>query len=204
MRTVPVFLILLLAATGLSATSLWLSPRNNERGMFGSQTATRVGDILTVVVNETASLTASQTSSTNRSSSLDHEIGQILYSAEALGWFTRNGEFPSTELSGSSSSNGGGSLTNTRTVSARFAVSVIDVLPNGHLILEGVRQISYGGETYFMVLNGIVRPLDIAADNTIDSSTMADARLRFVSEGSISEAQKKAWLIRMNDRYFPW
>ncbi|MGB8169835.1 MAG: flagellar basal body L-ring protein FlgH, partial [Chthoniobacteraceae bacterium] len=84
------------------------------------------------------------------------------------------------------------------------AVQIIDVLPNGNLVFEGIRQISFSKERQFASLRGVIRPYDIQQDNTVISSNVADARIDIVAEGVLTDAQKKGWLLRLNDKLSPF
>ena len=78
------------------------------------------------------------------------------------------------------------------------------MLPNGNLVFEGIREISFSKEQQFVSLRGIIRPYDIQPDNTVLSSNVADARIEIVSEGTLTDAQKKGWLLRLNDKINPF
>ena len=106
--------------------------------------------------------------------------------------------------SGKNSYTGGGDIKNTQTITTRAAVQVIDVLPNGNLVVEGLREISFSKERQFAALRGIVRGYDVQPDNTVLSSNVADARIEIVSEGTLTDAQKKGWLLRLNDKVNPF
>ncbi|NBV85351.1 MAG: flagellar basal body L-ring protein FlgH, partial [Verrucomicrobia bacterium] len=95
-------------------------------------------------------------------------------------------------------------LENKQVLTSEMAVQVIDVLPNGNLVIEGIRQVSFSKERQFMSLRGIIRPADVTADNKVSSAMVADARIDVVSEGSVSEAQKKGWLLRLDEKISPY
>jgi len=80
----------------------------------------------------------------------------------------------------------------------------MDVLPNGNLVIEGLREISFSQERQFASLHGIVRPYDIQPDNTVDSTNIAGAQVQIVSEGTLTDAQKKGWLLKLNDKTNPF
>ena len=84
------------------------------------------------------------------------------------------------------------------------AVLVTAVLPNGNLIIEGVRRVVSAGETQHVVLHGIVRTDDVSPSNTVLSSNIADARVEFISEGSLTDAQRKGWLARLYETLRPY
>jgi len=89
-------------------------------------------------------------------------------------------------------------------VSSRAAVLVTDVLPNGNLVIEGVRVVTFSGETQYVVLRGLVRRDDIAPDNSIQSTNIADARVEFYADGSITDAQKRGWLSKVYEKLRPF
>jgi len=70
-------------------------------------------------------------------------------------------------------------------------------------VLEGVRVVTFSGETQYFVLRGIVRVDDIARDNSVISTNIADARVEFYAEGSLTEAQKRGWLAKVYEKVRP-
>lgn len=181
--------------------SLWPA---GGRAMFADSRASRVGDILTVVVAEVATATSAQTKSSTRESSLEDAINQFIFSAATSGRLTSGGELPASSAKGKSSYTGGGQINNSQSLTARAAVLVTDVLPNGNLVIEGARQVSFSGETQYVVLHGIVRADDINVGNTVFSSNIADARVEFLSEGNLTDAQKRGWLSKLYEKLRPF
>ena len=200
--------------------SLWRDGLTDERGMFADKRAKRVGDIVTVIVQETASVSNSVRLKTDKeakssvigaaSSVLNQFLGNIpnhLLTKEVQKNLPAGVTLPSPPaqvVNGSNDYSGGGDIKNTQTIATRCAVQVIDTLPNGNLVLEGLRQVSFSKERQFASFRGIVRAYDIGPDNTVLSSNIADARIEIVSEGTLTESQKKGWLLRLNDRINPF
>ncbi len=196
MNRLPFCLLLLLPlAPAAHADSVW--PANNNRGMLADSRASRVGDIVTVVVQESVSSLNSQSSKANKSSNADNAITQFLFPTAVSLAGTHKGALPGTGFENSSSVASSGAISNKATLTSRAAVLVTDVLPNGNLVLEGVRQVAMGGERQYMVLRGIVRPEDISSTNTVSSTSIANATLEVVSEGSLTDTQKKGWLTKL-------
>jgi flagellar L-ring protein precursor FlgH len=83
-------------------------------------------------------------------------------------------------------------------------VRVIDVLPNRNLVIEGTRETAFSGEQQTAILRGTVRPEDIAANNTIFSYNVADATIKFVSKGTISDNQRKGWFTKIWEKLTPF
>lgn len=168
--------------------------------MFADRKAAGPGDVLTIVVAESAVAQSSQNKQSSRDTSLQDALQRFIFS----GLGTHRGETPSVALNGKSSHAGGGDVSNSQTLSARAAVLVTDVLPNGNLVIEGVRVVTFAGETQYVVLRGIVRPDDIARDNSVVSTNLADARVEFHAEGTLTEAQKRGWLAKFYEKLRPF
>ena len=186
----------------LSAKSIWVDGRSGS--LFSDPRASGIGDLITVLVDESTSLTSSQQTSREKSSNIANEVKQFLFSPIASKFGTKKGELPKTEISTSSGSEGGGLVTNRQTLRSRASVIVVDVLPNGNFIIEGVRAVSFSGQQYYGKLRGIVRPYDVSRTNTILSSSIADARIEYVSQGSLSNAEKEGWLSRTLNKINPF
>ncbi len=198
------FPFLLLAPALLSADSLWTAAGSREQGVAADFRAARVGDIITIVVAENAAASSSQNKSTDTDSSVDASVSQFLFPAAASAFGTHNGKLPGVKFGGKSSHSGGGQVSNTQSLTTRAAVLVTDVLPNGNLVIAGARKFTFSGETQHVVLHGLVRPADIGTGNTVLSSNIAEARLEFVSEGALSDAQKRGWLSNLYEKLRPF
>ncbi|MBM3852300.1 MAG: flagellar basal body L-ring protein FlgH [Verrucomicrobia bacterium] len=205
MKTASKFASSLLVVSGLAtlgafASSLWPSASaGSQASMFADRKAARRGDILTIVVAESAVASSSQSTSSSRDSSMEDAVSRFLYS----GFGKLRGQLPSSAMAGKAGYSGGGDISNSQTLSARAAVLVTDVLPNGNLVIEGVRMVRFSGETQYVVLHGLVRPDDIGRDNSVVSTNVADARVEFIAEGALSDAQKRGWLARVYEKLRP-
>lgn len=193
----------LAASLDARAGSLWTSGAG-ERSMFADRKAARAGDILTIVVSESAAATNTQSKKSTRASSLEDAVNRFLFSVAASKLGTRNGELPSTDIQGKANYSGGGEVINNQSLTSRAAVLVTDVMPNGNLVIEGVRVVTFSGETQYVVLHGLVRPEDISPANTIFSSNIADARVEFIAEGHLTDAQKRGWLTKLYEKLRPF
>jgi flagellar L-ring protein precursor FlgH len=181
------------------AGSLW-ADGTGDRSMYADRKAARSGDILTILVSESIAAQSSQSKKSNRDSSITDAVQSFLYPATGL----HKGALPSISLSGKAAYDGGGDVSNNQSLVSRAAVLVTDVLPNGNLVIEGVRVVTFSGETQYVVLHGLVRADDVASDNTVQSSNIAEARVEFVSEGSLTDAQKRGWLAKVYEKLRPF
>ncbi len=197
----PLLMAALLGAwPALRAESLWPSQGAPVRSIFADRKAAGRGDILTIIVAESAVAQSSQNKKTNRESSVEDALKNFIFA----GLGTHKGEAPSLSLKGKSTNSGGGDISNSQSISSRAAVHVTDVLPNGNLVIEGVRVVTFAGETQYVVLRGVVRPDDIARDNSVTSTNIAEARVEFHSEGSLTDAQKRGWLTKIYEKLRPF
>lgn len=165
----------------------------SARYLFEEPIARDVGDTVLIAIEE--NLTASNKSNTSASRSSSASISgsaSIPYFPNALEKFFSS----SLTGSGSNSSNGKGETSNTNTFRGALAVSVIEVLPNGYLVVGGEKRVNVNGEINNLRLTGVVNPREIKAGNTISSTRVADARIEQVGEGVIADANTMAWLAR--------
>ncbi len=190
------------ASASVHAQTLWRA--GVSRSQFADKRARNVGDIITVVIQESTSSTKQNNTKTSKSSGLDAAINSFLFSPGASGFLTKKGQLPAVNLAAKTSFDGGGQINNTEKITARFAVQVVDQLPNGGLVIEGVRQTKISGETTDAVLRGVVRSEDISANNSIFSYQIANATIHYSSKGVVSDAQRKGWFMRIWDKFAPF
>lgn len=202
-RLTPALLaVLVMAGSAARAQSLWRD--DAARSMFADRRARAVGDIVTIVVQENASTTKQNTTKTAKSTGLDAAINTFLYSPGASGLLTKGGQMPAINLASKNTFDGGGSINNSERITARLAVRVVEVLPNGSLVLEGRRQTKFSGETTDAVLRGVVRIEDVTAQNTVMSYNVADAAIQYLSKGVVSDSQRKGWFSKVWDKVSPF
>ena len=165
------------------------------RPLFEDRRARYVGDTITVNITENNAASADSKTDVSRTASTTASIS-------ALDVYPFNRK-PLTSLVGmnvdGSSSNtfkGAGDVENNNTFTGTITVTVIDVLPNGNLLVSGEKQVSIGQQQEFIRLSGVVDPNQILANNSIPSSRVADARVEYKASGTISEAQVMGWLAR--------
>jgi flagellar L-ring protein precursor FlgH len=198
----PLALLLALSTTPTLADSLWQD--GNSRPMIGDKRAVAIGDILSIVVQENSTATKDNNTKTSKKSSVDTSLNTILYSPTASKFLTKGGQLPALNVSAKQDFDGGGKINNSEKMIARIAVRVVDVLPNQNLVIEGRRQTSFASETQDIILRGIVRPADITSGNTVFSYNVADATIRIVSKGAITDNQRKGWFTRVWEKVTPF
>jgi flagellar L-ring protein precursor FlgH len=201
LRLPAALLSIAFGAAALRAGSLWPA---EAAGMTADHKAAHTGDILTVVVQESANASSTQNKEATRKSSVNDAVQQFIFPAATSGLGTHAGQLPGFAVTGTSDYTGGGQVSNSQSVSSQAAVLVTDVLPNGNLVIEGVRLVSFSGETQYVVLHGLVRPDDIATNNTVLSSNIAEARVEFVNKGALTQAENPGWLSKIYEFLRPF
>lgn len=184
--------------------SLW--PGENSRNMlFTDNKARYVNDIVTIIIDESSS--GQNQASTNSSKNTLTNAGisamlglntSIINSNANLGGKLSVGGESTSSLKGAGDTSRGGRL------QARLTARVVRVLDNGNLLIEGRRQLTLNAEDQFIVITGVIRPEDIAADNWVLSSNIADARILYTGSGVLADKQHPGWLTRALDWGWPF
>jgi len=194
--------LLLTAPVAAPAQSLWKI--DSSRALVSDKRACAVGDLLTILVQENNTASKDNSTKTAKSTAIDASIASFLYSPAASGLLTKGGQMPAIKLNSAQSFDGGGKINNSEKITARITVRVVDALPNHNLVIEGRRTTSFAGETQDAVLRGVVRPEDIAPNNTLYSYNIADATIKYVSTGAITDNQRKGWFTRVWEKLTPF
>ncbi|MDA8414033.1 MAG: flagellar basal body L-ring protein FlgH [Desulfobacteraceae bacterium] len=180
--------------------SLW---QGSSVGLVDDFKARTRGDILTVVISETASASKEATTGTSRASSAAAGIPNLmgLETAGISKWMDLS---KLVNASASTKFDGSGSTTRKENLNATITARVIDVLANGNLLIEGRRNVLVNNEDQIIVLTGTVRPRDITPDNLVNSTLIADARIAYSGKGIISDRQQPGWLMGIMDKVWPF
>lgn len=194
--------LLALPATRLHADSLWKD--GHSQNVCADKKAHSVGDIITIMVQENNGATRDNATTTAKKNSVDASLSSLFYNPAVSGLLTKGGTLPAMKWSTDNSFNGGGTIKNSETITAQMAVHVIDVMPNGNMVIEGNLHTAFSGEKQDAILRGTVRPDDIQANNTLFSYNIANASIQFVSKGTITDNQRKGWFSRVWDKVSPF
>ncbi|MBT2774216.1 flagellar basal body L-ring protein FlgH [Halomonas sp. ISL-60] len=163
--------------------------RQGYQPLFEDRRPRAIGDILTIVLDEEVSASKNSQSNAGRSGSASLELAQLPDVLDTLAeyGFDISGE---NDFAGSGGSQANNSFTGTITV------SVLEVMNNGNLRVRGEKQIAINQGTEFIRFSGVVNPRTITAQNSVPSTQVADARIEYVGDGYINEAQHMGWLQR--------
>jgi flagellar L-ring protein precursor FlgH len=173
--------------------------------MYSSGRAAARGDLIRVVVDEKTSASKAHSLATARettAAAAEATTGQ----ESAVHDLVRNANLKLLpyNISGSSDFTGDGSTASSESLAASLTAQVVDVLPNDVLVIHGERLVAQGNEEVRMVLTGLVRKRDVTGDNTVLSTEIADARIRYVSTGDVSRGSSPGWLARILQWILPF
>jgi len=164
--------------------------------LFEDNKAYRIGDVLSVVLSESTNAFKSAETNTDKDDSVDLSASAIFGSSGP----TVNGNVVlNSNLDGEREFSGSGDSAQSNSLSGEIAVTVVDVLPSGNLVVRGEKIIGLNQGSEYIRLSGIVRPEDIDTDNTIFSRKIANSRIYYGGGGVIAESNTKGWLSRFFD-----
>jgi flagellar L-ring protein precursor FlgH len=193
-----------------SANSLWV-----DRGsLFEDMRARRVNDIVTINIVESLSGSGKADTETSRESTIDYELTNLfgmnkdfnLHNVFGLKDLYKGSNVfePVVKSSAKSEFKGEGDTNREGSLIATITAKVVEVLPNGNLVLEARKELTINNEKQILVLTGIARPEDISSDNTILSSKISDAQVYYVGDGVVQDKQGTGWFIRFLDKIWPF
>lgn len=186
-----------------TTASLW---RSGPQSLFGDRRARTRGDILTVVVEIDDEAKLTNQTSRGRSGEDSVALG-ALYGLTQLGQrLLPSGASldPAVSATGSTASSGEGAVTREEEVELRLAATVLDVLPNGHLVIRGSQEVRVNFELRDLQVSGIVRPEDISRQNEITYDKIAEARIVYGGRGQISDMQQPRYGQQILDLVSPF
>ncbi|HEY9097246.1 MAG TPA: flagellar basal body L-ring protein FlgH [Thiobacillus sp.] len=167
------------------------------RPLFEDRRARHVGDVLTIVINEKTQAGKQASSNGSKDNSVDASIGGVsgipLKTLQGLGVTAEASSQYADKSAVNSSNNFTGNVT----------VTVIEVLPNGNLIVAGEKQIALDKGTEYIRLSGVVQPDTIQAGNTVSSAKVADARIEYRTSAKFDSAEVMGWLARFFLSFIP-
>ncbi|MBP0492501.1 flagellar basal body L-ring protein FlgH [Roseomonas indoligenes] len=187
----------------LVANSLW---RPGSRTFLRDQRAAAVGDLITVLVSINDNAALSNSTGRSRDNSENMGIPRLLGLDASYARFLPNGIDPSKllEASSANSSVGKGEIRRTEAVTMRVAATVTQVLPNGNLVVSGRQQVRVNQEMRDLSIAGIIRPQDIASDNTVQHDRLAEARIAYGGRGTVSDVQAPRYGQQVLDAILPF
>jgi flagellar L-ring protein precursor FlgH len=182
--------------------SLW---RTGSRAFFKDQRARQVGDIVTANVRITDKAKLNNKTARSRKGDEGGSVDALFGFTGPIKRVLKNTDTTTTaKLNSSSSSEGEGTVDRAENLSITMAAVIMQVLPNGNMVVEGKQEVRVNFEVRELIVAGIVRPEDISADNTIDSTKIAEARISYGGRGQITDVQQPRYGQQVLDILLPF
>ena len=169
-------------------------------GLLPDLRARRVNDLVTMRVVESISAVGSADANLDKNGSGAASLTKLFgLESRYPGWLDPTSL---AALSTNTSFSGGGSTTRSGELTATMTARVIEVLPNGDLALEGVREVDINGDIQILVLTGVVRTADIGPGNVVPSTAVGQMRVRYFGRGLMKDNLKPGWIVRVLNKIF--
>jgi flagellar L-ring protein FlgH len=169
-----------------------------EMALFADLKARRVGDVLTIVLNESTNASKSAITKTSKNSAVA-DTGPALFGKSIT---TKGVPILDTTLTGSNSFDGEGSSSQGNSLAGSLTVTVTDVQANGNLVVQGDKSLKLNQGDEFIHISGVVRTADITTNNTVTSDKLADAHISYSGKGVIDNSNRMGWLTRFFNSVF--
>jgi flagellar L-ring protein precursor FlgH len=160
-----------------------------NQSLFTDIKAHKVGDILTVLIYEQNRASQQVETKTEKTTKFSSKAGPGIGSLDFIPLFGVDGSTKGTH-------DGKGENIRNGSLRARMSVTVVDVKPNGDLVVEGSRTIGISGDRETLALTGVVRQKDITPSNTIDSYLIADAEIHYTGKGAATTGSRPGPIMR--------
>lgn len=167
---------------------------------FGRQRQYRVGDVITVILEESTQAARTQSTATSRDSS-----NNVFTPGLAGALRTRGGAFADLKLDGANiESTGRGTADQRATLSGSIAATVVEVLHNGNLVIRGEKQLALSEGSEIVQVAGVIRAGDVAPNGTVQSRRLANAQISYRGTGELASASKSGWGTRLLMNVWPF
>ena len=206
--TLALVVFVLLSATCSQAGSIWAKRDKNMKELYADDVARQIGDILTIQIGETSKTDnkAKRDMKKDTSRSTTFGGGPNFPSGGTLDRLLPEQLLPSFNMSAESDNElkSKADYKDERKFEDQVSVVVMDILPNHNLIVMGARSRNIAGDIQTIEVSGIVRPSDVAFDNTIKSEKVADFRIITKNSGVSAPYTKPGWLGKIFDAIWPF
>jgi flagellar L-ring protein FlgH len=169
--------------------------------LFADLKARRVGDILTIKLNESTAASKNAVTKTTKATTVADSAPTIFGQSMTI----RGRPILSTTLNGANAFDGEGASTQSNSLAGSLTVTVTDVQANGNLVVQGDKTLKLNQGDEYVHIAGVIRPADIATDNTVTSDKIADAHISYSGKGVTDSSNRMGWLARFfNSAYAPF
>jgi len=189
-----------LVATPAAADSIWDRRDPRYAHLFQDNRARNVGDLITVVISESTTANEREQRSLDKSNTTNgtaNVSGDATNGGAGVANFSFGNNFRKQFT-------GNAQMTSGRTFTDRLTATVVDIMPNGNLVVEGYRSRVVGTEERVLRVTGVVRPQDVGTGNAVLSTNIANCRISYLGAGPASRTLNQNFLGRVMNRVWPW
>lgn len=191
------------AMPAVCADSLWQRRDPQRAYLFYDSRARHVGDLLTVIISESSEVQNTENNSLDKANSSSANADFAAASGGGLGAQASNASLDIANAAKRAFS-GKASYRDSREYTDHITVTVVDVLPNGNMVISGRRCLTIAGEKRTLVMSGVVRPIDLGPDNKINSRYIADLRTVYEGDGASRRFVRQGWFSRAANKVWPF
>jgi flagellar L-ring protein precursor FlgH len=166
--------------------------QGQEMALFADLKARRVGDVLTIVLNEATAASKNAATTTSKTSAVT-DTGPTIFGKSIT---THGVPILDTTMSGSHTFDGEGTASQGNSFVGALTVTVTEVQSNGNMVVVGDKTLKLNQGDEFIHISGVVRPADVMTNNTVTSDKIADAHISYSGKGVIANANRMGWLTR--------
>lgn len=202
MSLLILILLVLCSTSYLHADSIWAKRDNKQKDLYADNTAHNIGDVITILISEESTVdnkaTRTLSKSTTRDQNFNGDVGieHIVTNIPAVKFGV--GTEHSNTLDGKAD------YKDEREFTDSISVVVVDIMPNNNLVVFGTRDRNIADDIQKIEVSGIVRPIDIAANNTIKSNQVANFEIVNVNKGVAAQYTRPNWLSKIFDVIWPF
>ena len=169
--------------------------------LFADLKARRVGDVLTIVLNESTNASKNAITKTAKTTAVANSAPTLFGQSMTI----KGAPILSATLNGADSFDGEGSSTQSNSLAGSLTVTVVDVQANGNLVVQGDKTLKLNQGDEFVHISGVIRTADIATNNTVTSDKLADAKISYSGKGVVDSSNRMGWLARFfNSPFSPF
>ena len=172
-------------AAGQARRGSIYDPDLGPQGPISNKTAARVGDLVTILISENQDVRNEEVADLQKETNLRYAIDNFDIAPNAFD------VLPELEANSNDKLKGTANYSKRGQFNARLTAVVVDVLPNGNLVVQGRREIRVDKETKVIEISGLVRRWDVASDNTVESELVADAKIVYAGKGPLTDSTNR-------------
>lgn len=197
-------LIILLLSAGSFSAAVEVDNPYGEEDLLARPRASKKHDRVTITINENTTAKNGATTETTKESSAKWSLSKLFKitkdaDGDIIAQAFPDARKPELDISSTREHTGEGETKSVNSAKTVLSGEVIQVMPNGHLVVEAISSITVNEEERSVVFTGRVDPADLDSKNNIDAKYIIEKKVKFVGKGDVAEAVRRGWLAKIFD-----